>query len=69
MGLQATKLAIDHAATAFKTWSQTTEYQRSVLLRKFYDLMVDNQEDLAKILTAENGKTLADAKGEVAYGG
>ncbi|KAE8440954.1 hypothetical protein EG329_006168 [Mollisiaceae sp. DMI_Dod_QoI] len=62
-----TKLAIDAAAAAFPSFRTKTGRERSKLLRKWYDLMVENAEDIAKLITWENGKPLADAKGEAAY--
>ncbi|ORX54007.1 succinic semialdehyde dehydrogenase [Hesseltinella vesiculosa] len=62
------RVAIKAAADAFKTWSKTTGKQRHDLLKKWYDAIMANQEDLAKILTWENGKTLTEARGEIAYG-
>ncbi|OQO13627.1 hypothetical protein B0A48_01856 [Cryoendolithus antarcticus] len=62
------KLAVDAAHEAFKTWKKTTARSRARMLRKWSDLMLANQEDLALILTLENGKTLTEAKGEVVYG-
>ncbi|KAK3178074.1 hypothetical protein OEA41_000206 [Lepraria neglecta] len=59
--------AIATAAAAFPSFRQTTARQRARMLHKWYQLMMDNQEDLAKLITWENGKPLADAKGEVAY--
>ena len=59
--------AIATAAAAFPSFRQTTGRQRARMLHKWYQLMMDNQEDLAKLITWENGKPLADAKGEVAY--
>ena len=53
---------------AFKTWRWTTAKERSGLLRKWFDLCQKNSEDLAKILTAEQGKPLPEAKGEIGYG-
>ena len=53
---------------AFKTWRWTTARERAALLRKWFDLCQANSEELAKILTAEQGKPLAEAKGEVGYG-
>jgi succinate-semialdehyde dehydrogenase/glutarate-semialdehyde dehydrogenase len=53
---------------AQKTWSRTLVKERAALLRKWFDLIMENQEDLAQILTAEQGKPLAEARGEVAYG-
>ena len=68
MGAEDTKKAIDAASEAFKTWSQTTGKQRHDLLKKWYDLTMQNQEDLGTNLTWENGKPHAEGKGEVAYG-
>lgn len=67
MGAKETKEAIDVAAEAFKSWSQTTGKVRHDLLLKWYHAMMDNQDDLATILTWENGKTFPEAKGEIAY--
>ncbi|PHH73224.1 hypothetical protein CDD82_5599 [Ophiocordyceps australis] len=64
---QDTKEAIDAAANALRTFRTTTGRQRSKLLRKWYDLMVENADDIAKLITWENGKPFADAKGETAY--
>ena len=62
-----TEKAIAAAAEAFKSFRKTTARQRSKWLRKWYDLMVENSEDIATLITWENGKPLADAKGEAAY--
>ncbi|PSS15132.1 hypothetical protein M430DRAFT_105061 [Amorphotheca resinae ATCC 22711] len=62
-----TQRAIDAAAAAFPSFKTKTGRERSKLLRKWYDLMIENSEDLATLITWENGKPLADAKGEVAY--
>ncbi|KDQ08234.1 hypothetical protein BOTBODRAFT_180005 [Botryobasidium botryosum FD-172 SS1] len=67
MGLVETKEAIAAASEAFKTWSKTTAKERHDLLKKLYDAMVANMEDLALIITLENGKSKADAKGEGVY--
>ncbi|EPS98769.1 hypothetical protein FOMPIDRAFT_1024502 [Fomitopsis schrenkii] len=67
MGLAETKQAIDAAARAFKSWSKTTAKERHDILKKFYALMQEHTEDLARIITLENGKPLAEAKGEHAY--
>ncbi|TVY17503.1 Succinate-semialdehyde dehydrogenase [NADP(+)] GabD [Lachnellula arida] len=64
---QDTQAAIDAAAAAFPAFKQKTGRERSKLLRKWYDLMTENAEDIAKLITWENGKPLADAKGEAAY--
>ena len=60
--------AIDAASTAQKLWAQATGKERAAILRRFYDLTIANQDDLAKILTAETGKPLAESKGEIVYG-
>lgn len=68
MGADETRSAINAAQEALKAWSSLTGKQRAGYLRKLYDLMMENQEDLAQILTAECGKPLAEARGEIAYG-
>ncbi|KAG0746120.1 hypothetical protein G6F57_006646 [Rhizopus arrhizus] len=68
LGAKETKEAIEVAAEAFKSWSTTTGKERHDLLIKWFRLMMEHQQDLATILTWENGKTLTEAKGEVAYG-
>ena len=60
--------AIEAAAKAQKDWAKMTGKERAALLRKWFDLMMENQDDLGTILTAEQGKPLAEAKGEIAYG-
>ncbi|WP_439655662.1 NAD-dependent succinate-semialdehyde dehydrogenase [Sulfitobacter marinivivus] len=60
--------AIAQAETAQKEWAQWTGKERAAVLRKWFDLMMANQEDLGRILTAEQGKPFAEAKGEIAYG-
>ena len=60
--------AIAAAETAMKAWQKRTGKERAGILRKWFDLMMANQDDLGAILTAEMGKPLAEAKGEVAYG-
>jgi len=62
------KKVIDQAHEAQKTWRTYTGKERAVYLRRWFDLMVENADDLAVILTAEMGKPLAEAKGEVLYG-
>jgi succinate-semialdehyde dehydrogenase/glutarate-semialdehyde dehydrogenase len=62
-----TEAAIAAAAAAFPSFRKTTGRERSRMLRKWYQLMVDNADDLAKLITWENGKPMADAKGEVTY--
>ena len=60
--------AIDAAADAQSDWAGRVAKDRSVILRRWYELMVENADDLATILTAEMGKPLAEAKGEILYG-
>jgi succinate-semialdehyde dehydrogenase/glutarate-semialdehyde dehydrogenase len=64
-----TRKAIEAAETAFKTWSKTTAKERANLLRKWYNLIIENADKIAAIMTAEQGKPLAEAKGEVVYAG
>ena len=67
-GATETKRAIDAANAALPAWRALTPKARAAILRKWYDLIVANVDDLAQILVAENGKPLAEAKGEVMYG-
>lgn len=67
MNKEDTEEAIKAAAAAFPSFSKTTGRERAKMLRKWYELMQENAEDLARLITWENGKPLADAKGEVAY--
>ena len=67
MGAAETRRAIDAANAAWPAWRKTTARERSLILRKWNDLMLENADDLALIMTAEQGKPLAEAKGEVAY--
>jgi succinate-semialdehyde dehydrogenase/glutarate-semialdehyde dehydrogenase len=60
--------AIASAATAQKDWARRTGKERAAVLRRWFDLMMENQHDLGTILTAEQGKPLTEAKGEIAYG-
>ena len=59
--------AIDAANAAWPAWRNKTSKERSIILRKWFDLLMANQEDLGRIMTAEQGKPFAEAKGEVAY--
>jgi succinate-semialdehyde dehydrogenase/glutarate-semialdehyde dehydrogenase len=68
MGPAETARAIDVAYAAQKLWAKKTGKERALILRRLYDLMVANADDLATILTTEMGKPLAEAKGEVLYG-
>ncbi|TRD20604.1 NAD-dependent succinate-semialdehyde dehydrogenase [Palleronia caenipelagi] len=60
--------AIDAAEAAQKDWAARTAEERAEVLRRWYSLMMENADDLARILTAEQGKPLAEAKGEITYG-
>ncbi|KAG0196750.1 hypothetical protein BGX28_009795, partial [Mortierella sp. GBA30] len=68
MGVEEIERAIQAAKRALPEWSQKTAKERSVILRTWYNLILENEEDLAKILTWENGKPLAEALGEIRYG-
>ncbi|MGB8693180.1 MAG: NAD-dependent succinate-semialdehyde dehydrogenase, partial [Steroidobacteraceae bacterium] len=63
----ATRRAIDAAATAFPAWAARTAGARAAILRRWFELMMANQKDLATLMTAEQGKPLAEAMGEIAY--
>ncbi|MFW6093427.1 MAG: NAD-dependent succinate-semialdehyde dehydrogenase [Pseudomonadota bacterium] len=67
-GARETERAIDAAAAAQKDWAARPAKERAVLLRRLYELMMAHQDDLGRILTSEQGKPLAEAKGEIAYG-
>ncbi|MCP2088410.1 UNVERIFIED_ORG: succinate-semialdehyde dehydrogenase/glutarate-semialdehyde dehydrogenase [Paraburkholderia sediminicola] len=67
MGTTETRRAIDTANAAWPAWRATTAKQRATILRKWHDLMLENADDLATILTTEQGKPLAEAKGEILY--
>ncbi|PKA43539.1 succinate-semialdehyde dehydrogenase (NADP(+)) [Rhizobium sullae] len=63
-----TRTAIEAAENAFPSWRKKTHAERAALLEAWHDLMIDNLEDLALILTSEQGKPLAEARGEIRYG-
>jgi succinate-semialdehyde dehydrogenase / glutarate-semialdehyde dehydrogenase len=67
MGSVEAQICVDAAQAAFPAWAALTAKERSVILRTWFDLIMANQEDLAQILTAEQGKPLAEARGEIAY--
>ncbi len=67
-GTAETRRAIEAADKALTSWRQQAAQERARLLRRWYDLMLENQEDLARIMTAEQGKPLSEARGEVIYG-
>jgi succinate-semialdehyde dehydrogenase/glutarate-semialdehyde dehydrogenase len=68
MGTAETRRAIEAANAAWPAWRKKTAKERANILRKWFNLMMENQDDLGVILTAEQGKPLAEAKGEIAYG-
>jgi succinate-semialdehyde dehydrogenase/glutarate-semialdehyde dehydrogenase len=65
---QDAEAAIDAANAAWPAWRNKTGKERSIILRKWFDLLMANKEDLGRIMTAEQGKPFPEAKGEVAYG-
>lgn len=67
MGAKETVQAISDAERSFKAWKKETSEHRSRVLRRWYELMLENADDLATIMTMEQGKPWAEAKGEVAY--
>ena len=66
-GRNEAKLAVDAADQAFQEWSKLTAYERGDLIRKWYELIEANKEELAKLMTQEQGKPLKEALGEVTY--
>ncbi len=67
-GAAETKAAIEAAHRAFPSWSGLLAKERSAILRRWFDLLLKHAEELARLMTAEQGKPLAEARGEVAYG-
>ena len=67
MGADETRRAIEAADRAWPAWRAKTAKERAARLRAWFDLMMANQEDIARLMTAEQGKPLAEARGEVAY--
>ena len=67
MGAVETRSAIAAANAAFPAWRAKTAKERSIILRKWFELMIQSQEDLAKLMTAEQGKPLTESRGEIAY--
>ncbi len=67
MGAAETRRAIEAANRALPAWRALLAKERAAILRKLFDLMIANTDDLALIMTAEQGKPLAEAKGEIAY--
>jgi succinate-semialdehyde dehydrogenase / glutarate-semialdehyde dehydrogenase len=68
MGAADARRAIEAADRAFRPWAALTAKQRGAILHRWYELMMASQEDLATLMTAEQGKPLAEARGEIAYG-
>ena len=68
LGPVEAELAIAAANAAWPAWRNKTAKERSIILRKWFDLLMANQDDLGRIMTAEQGKPLPEAKGEIAYG-
>jgi succinate-semialdehyde dehydrogenase/glutarate-semialdehyde dehydrogenase len=66
-GIPEVRQAIDAAARAFPAWRKRTAKERAVILRRWFELMMENQEDLARLMTLEQGKPMAESRGEVAY--
>ena len=68
LGAAEAETAIAAANAAWPAWKAKTAKERSIILRKWYDLLMAHQDDLGRIMTAEQGKPFPEAKGEVAYG-
>ncbi|RFB74941.1 NADP-dependent succinate-semialdehyde dehydrogenase [Methylovirgula sp. 4M-Z18] len=68
LGANETKEAIEAAAATQREWAAKTANERSAVLRKWFDLIIENKDDLGRILTMEQGKPLAEATGEIVYG-
>lgn len=68
LGAAETKAAIEAARIAQKSWATRTAKDRCAILRKWFELMIENKDDLGRILTLEQGKPLAEATGEIVYG-
>jgi len=68
MGGSETRRAVEAAEAAFASWRSKTGKERGAVLRRWFDLIMANQQDLAAIMTAECGKPMAEAVGEIAYG-
>src|SRR5919198_1275358 len=67
MGAAETRRAIEAANAAWPAWRKRTAKERSVVLRRWFELVMANQEDLAVLMTAEQGKPLTESRGEIAY--
>ena len=67
-GIAETEFAVTSAKSALKVWAAKSANERAALMRNWFNLMMQHQDDLARILTLEQGKPLAEAKGEISYG-
>ena len=67
MGRAETKRAVEAAERALPAWRNLTAKERSQKLRRWFELMIENQDDLGRLMTLEQGKPLAEAKGEITY--
>ncbi|RKP46238.1 NADP-dependent succinate-semialdehyde dehydrogenase [Pararobbsia silviterrae] len=67
MGAAETRAAIDAARDAWPAWRAKTARERAVILRRWFDALIEHADDLARIMTSEQGKPLAEAKGEIVY--
>ena len=67
-GKEETKIAIDAANAAWPKWKSTSAKERSIILRKWFDLIISNKEELAQIMTIEQGKPINESRGEIVYG-
>src|SRR5690606_30248608 len=67
MGAAETRRAIDAAERALPAWRGLTAKERSQKLRRWFELLMENQDDLGRLMTLEQGKPLTEAKGEIAY--
>ena len=67
LGAAEARRAIDAAARAFPAWGKTTARERAAVMRRWFDLVMANQEDLARLMTTEQGKPLGESRGEVVY--
>ena len=68
LGVEETRRAVDAAARAYPAWRAKTAKERAAVMRRWYDLVMQSQEDLAVLMTSEQGKSLTESRGEVLYG-
>jgi succinate-semialdehyde dehydrogenase/glutarate-semialdehyde dehydrogenase len=67
MGMAETRRAVEACEKALPEWRSKTAKERATILRRWYELMLENQDDLAVIMTAEQGKPIAESRGEIGY--